>query len=59
MKRAKLNNFTLTLNEAILYVAGVAVSFDVAAHAYLELNRRRELARSGKLPSGDYGVMAT
>ena len=57
MKTAKLSNFTLTLNGAILLVEGVAVSFDVAVQAYLELDRRRTLAALGKLPKGNYGVM--
>ena len=59
MKRAKLQNFIITLNGAIVYVAGIALSYDRAHEAYNEVDRRRELSRKGLLDEGHYAVMAS
>lgn len=56
MKRYQ--NFAVTLNGAIIFIAGVALTFETSGQALLEVIRRERLMRAGALPRGDYQVKA-
>lgn len=55
-KYRRFENFAVTLNGAIIFIAGVAMSFETRGAAMLEVIRRERLMRAGALPRGDYGI---
>jgi len=58
MSKAKLSNFAVTLNGAVIRIAGIALTFETANQAALELLRRKSLAAMGALPKGEYEIKA-
>lgn len=58
MPKAKLQNFAVTLNGAIIRIAGIALTFESANQAAQEMLRRKSLAAMGALPKGEYDVRA-
>ena len=52
----RFENFAVTLNGAIIAVAGAALTFETANAAAHELLRRKALAAVGALPRGEYAI---